>query len=35
MAAAIARSASVTVEPAECVDRAMSTVFHEFDQSGW
>ena len=26
---------SVTVPPAECVDRAMSTVFHEFDQSGW
>ena len=35
IAAASSRSRSVTVPPAECVDRAMSTVFHEFDQSGW
>src|SRR6266511_5214527 len=35
IAAANVRSLSVTVEPAECVVSEMSTVFHEFDQSGW
>ena len=35
MAAASARSASVTVDPALWVVSEMSTVFHEFDQSGW
>ena len=33
-AAAKLRSLSVTVDPAECVVSEISTVFHEFDQSG-
>ena len=35
IAAARLRSLSVTVEPAECVVSEISTVFHEFAQSGW